>query len=398
MPLTTGADRLNLIHSDEPVVIQLDDDEPDGPGIATSSNSQPSMVARMLRLLSVEDGHRVLEIGTASGYVAALLSRRLGDSAVYSVEVDPGLAHHAVAVLRAAGHRPNLACGDGERGWPDQAPFDRIVATCALREVPHALVRQLTPGGLLVAPMARDFWSGALVRLTADGRGTASGRFHGGASYMPMRSHRPPCAAPVDDTTARPVEAAVDPRAMLSLGFALPAGRPVVSLGPVVRNGRPPRALPVRRAPRGPPCCTGRRTTAEVPMTGRVGKTRNIFLVWLIWPLITLGIYHLVWYYKVNREARDFDERIDVRPGMAVVAIALGWILIVPPFISVYNTGDRIARMQRAAGMTPTCNPWIGLILVFVFSLHTLYYQQELNRIWALHGNRPEGEHVSLAV
>ncbi|MEU0660882.1 DUF4234 domain-containing protein [Streptomyces lavendulocolor] len=133
-------------------------------------------------------------------------------------------------------------------------------------------------------------------------------------------------------------------------------------------------------------------------MTGRVGKTRNIFLVWLIWPLITLGIYHLVWYYKVNREARDFDERIDVRPGMAVVAIALGWILIVPPFISVYNTGDRIARMQRAAGMTPTCNPWIGLILVFVFSLHTLYYQQELNRIWTLYGNRPEGEHVSLAV
>lgn len=224
VPLTSEADRLHLIHSDEPVVIQLDDGEPGGPGIATSSNSQPSMVARMLRLLAVEDGHRVLEIGTASGYVAALLSRRLGDSAVYSVEVDPGLAHHAVAVLRAAGHRPNLACGDGEWGWPDEAPFDRIIATCALREVPHALVRQLTPGGVLVAPMARDFWSGALVRLTADGRGAASGRFHGGASYMPMRSHRPPPPAPVDDTTARPVGAAVDPRDMLSLGFALYAG------------------------------------------------------------------------------------------------------------------------------------------------------------------------------
>jgi hypothetical protein len=133
-------------------------------------------------------------------------------------------------------------------------------------------------------------------------------------------------------------------------------------------------------------------------MTGRVGKTRNIFLVWLVWPLITLGIYHLVWYYKVNREAREFDERIDVRPGMAVVAIALGWILIVPPFVSVYNTGERIARMQRAAGMQPTCNPWIGLILVFVLSLHPLYYQQEMNRVWALYGNRTEGEHVPLAV
>lgn len=133
-------------------------------------------------------------------------------------------------------------------------------------------------------------------------------------------------------------------------------------------------------------------------MSGRVGKTRNIFLVWLIWPLITLGIYHLVWYYKVNREARDFDHRIEVQPGMAVVAIALGWILIVPPFISVFNTGDRIARMQRAAGMQPTCNPWIGLILVFVFSLHSLYYQHEMNQVWAHYSYREEGEHVPLAV
>ncbi|MEU0658572.1 methyltransferase [Streptomyces lavendulocolor] len=223
-PLTTEADRLALIYSDEPVVIQLDDGEPDGPGIATSSNSQPSMVARMLRLLSVEDGHRVLEIGTASGYVAALLSRRLGDSAVFSVEVDPGLAHHAVAVLRAMGYRPNLACSDGEWGWPDQAPFDRILATCALRTIPHALVQQLHPDGILVAPMARDFWSGAVVRLTADGTGTAAGRFQGGASYMPMRSHRAPTPLPVDTKTCRTTTAAVDPRELLTLGFALYAG------------------------------------------------------------------------------------------------------------------------------------------------------------------------------
>ncbi|GAA2502625.1 hypothetical protein GCM10010393_38850 [Streptomyces gobitricini] len=113
-PLTTEAERLALIHSDEPVVIQLDDGEPDGPGIATSSNSQPSMVARMLRLLQIDGGHRVLEIGTASGYVAALLSRRLGARNVYSVEIDPGLAHHAAAALRAAGYEPNLSRTDGE--------------------------------------------------------------------------------------------------------------------------------------------------------------------------------------------------------------------------------------------------------------------------------------------
>jgi hypothetical protein len=132
-------------------------------------------------------------------------------------------------------------------------------------------------------------------------------------------------------------------------------------------------------------------------MTGRAGKIRNVFLVWLIWPLITLGIYHLVWYYKVNREARDFDQRIEVDPALAVVAITLGWLVIVPPFVSVYNTGQRIARMQQSAGMRPTCNPWIGLILVFIFSLHSLYYQQELNQIWNHYQTPAEGEQVPLA-
>jgi NADH:ubiquinone oxidoreductase subunit 5 (subunit L)/multisubunit Na+/H+ antiporter MnhA subunit len=132
-------------------------------------------------------------------------------------------------------------------------------------------------------------------------------------------------------------------------------------------------------------------------MSGRVGKARNIILVWLIWPLITLGIYHLVWYYKVNREARDFDQRIEVNPVLSVLAIALGWLLIVPPFVSVYNNGQRIARMQKSAGMQPTCNPWIGLILLFVAGLFPLYYQQEMNQIWAHYQDPAEGEQVPLA-
>ncbi len=132
-------------------------------------------------------------------------------------------------------------------------------------------------------------------------------------------------------------------------------------------------------------------------MTGRAGKTRNVFLVWLVWPLITLGIYHLVWYYKVNREAKEFDQRIVVDPVLSVVAISLGALLVVPPFVSVYNTGTRIARMQRSAGMEPTCNPWIGLVLVFVLSLHSLYYQQQLNEIWAHYQEPAEGTPVPLA-
>ncbi|MEU4497677.1 DUF4234 domain-containing protein [Streptomyces sp. NPDC023998] len=133
-------------------------------------------------------------------------------------------------------------------------------------------------------------------------------------------------------------------------------------------------------------------------MSGHAGKIRNIFLVGLIWPLITLGIYHLVWYYKVNREAQDFDQRIEVNPVLSVLAITVGWVVIVPPFVSVYNTGQRIARMQKSAGMQPTCNPWIGIVLLIFIVLYPLYYQHELNQIWTHYQNPVEGEQVPLAV
>ena len=131
-------------------------------------------------------------------------------------------------------------------------------------------------------------------------------------------------------------------------------------------------------------------------MTGRAGKTRNIWLTWLIWPLLTLGIYHLVWYYKINREARDFDEKITVEPVVSLLAITVGWIIIVPPYVSIYRTGERIAQMQEDADMERTCNGWIGLVLSFFFGLYSLYYQYELNRIWARLGNPEEGSLVAL--
>lgn len=122
-------------------------------------------------------------------------------------------------------------------------------------------------------------------------------------------------------------------------------------------------------------------------MEGRTGKHRNIVLVWLVWPLITLGIYHLVWYYKINREARDFDARIEANPLVSLIAITIGVLVIVPPFVSVYKSGGRIAQMQRAAGLDPTASGLIGLILMFVFGLQSLYYQHELNRIWSHYGD-----------
>jgi hypothetical protein len=133
-------------------------------------------------------------------------------------------------------------------------------------------------------------------------------------------------------------------------------------------------------------------------MTGRAGKTRNIWLTWLVWPILTLGIYHLVWYYKINREARDFDEKIAVEPALSLLAVLIGWIIIVPPFVSIYRTGERIGQMQEDAGLERSCNGWLGLVASFFFSLHALYYQYELNRIWASLGQPQEGSLVALPV
>jgi hypothetical protein len=88
-------------------------------------------------------------------------------------------------------------------------------------------------------------------------------------------------------------------------------------------------------------------------MTGRMGKARNIFLVWLAWPLITLGIYRIVWWYKINREARDLDERIIVSPGLSALAITLGAFIIVPPFVSVYKPASGSARCRQRQAWHP---------------------------------------------
>ncbi|MDP9616493.1 methyltransferase domain-containing protein [Streptomyces demainii] len=231
-PVTTDADWWRLVASDQPVVTQVDDGQEGGPGIATSSNSMPSMVARMLELLEVQDGVSVLEIGTATGHVAALLSARLGDRHVTSIEIDPTLAAVAEKNLAALGFAPTLVVADGEQGYPAGGPWDRLIATCALRHVPYALVEQVAAGGIIVAPLIREFLSGALVQLTVHSDGTARGRFRGSASYMPMRSHRAAGRPPVDTSTPRSRWATLDPSTVLTLPFALYAGArlPGVSL------------------------------------------------------------------------------------------------------------------------------------------------------------------------
>ncbi|MEV7057350.1 methyltransferase domain-containing protein [Streptomyces microflavus] len=222
-PVVGTDDWLALVNSDESVVTQLDDGAEGGPGIATSSNSMPSMVARMLELLEVQDSQQVLEIGTGTGHVAALLCERLGDDLVHSVEVDPGVARQAEEALAQAGYQPHLRVGDGEQPWPGLGPVDRLIATCALRHIPYALLRQVRPGGIVVAPLAREFWAGALVQLHVQDDGTATGPFRGGATYMPMRAHRLPDLHEVRGK-GRTRAAGLDPALLLDLGFALYAG------------------------------------------------------------------------------------------------------------------------------------------------------------------------------
>jgi Domain of unknown function (DUF4234) len=111
-------------------------------------------------------------------------------------------------------------------------------------------------------------------------------------------------------------------------------------------------------------------------------KKRNVVAVWLGLPLITLGIYSYVWIYKVNDEARRFLGDDSIRPALSVLAFIPGAILIIPPFVAIYRLGKRIARMEAAAGSPNRAEPVVGLLLGFVFSLYSLYYQDHLNGLW----------------
>ncbi|MBA2323043.1 MAG: methyltransferase domain-containing protein [Pseudonocardiales bacterium] len=156
----------------------------------TSASSSPSLMARMLQSSAVTGTEHILEIGTGTGYNAALLSARLGSERVTSIDIDSELVDHARGRLASAGYRPAVVLGDGALGHPDGAPYDRIISTCRTDVIPQAWIRQLTPGGLIVAPVG----NGVVVltrtdRRTDPGGPVLRGRFESYYSYfMPMRS------------------------------------------------------------------------------------------------------------------------------------------------------------------------------------------------------------------
>ena len=137
--------------------------------------SQPYIVALMTDLLAIEPGHRVLEIGTGSGYQVAVLAE-LG-AAVYSIEIIPPLARQAAENLKAAGYgQVELKVGDGYYGWPEAAPFDAIVVTAAASHVPPPLIKQLKTGGRMVIPLGTAFLTQHLLLVQKQSDGSVSTR------------------------------------------------------------------------------------------------------------------------------------------------------------------------------------------------------------------------------
>ncbi|MDQ8700888.1 methyltransferase domain-containing protein [Streptomyces sp. LHD-70] len=164
-------------YADEPLATRVRDGE------LISSSSQPSLMAQMLADLAVRDGDAVLEIGAGTGYNAALLAHRLGDALVTTVDLDPEITESARRHLAAAGRRPRVVTGDGARGCPEHAPYDRIIATCTLETVPRAWLAQCRPGARILAPMA----TGLILLEVEDGE-HAEGRFlHTPAYFVPLR-------------------------------------------------------------------------------------------------------------------------------------------------------------------------------------------------------------------
>ncbi|MDL4775866.1 methyltransferase domain-containing protein [Actinomadura xylanilytica] len=178
------------VDSNTAIITQFDDGAEGGAGLFSSSCSAPATVRDFLSALDLRDRDRVLEIGTGTGWTAALISHRVGSENVTSIEIDPEVLAQAEKNLKQAGYLPRLVQGDGTAGQPDGAPYDRVHVACGVSEVPHAWVEQARPGGVIVLPWNPLYGNGHLARLTVAGNGTALGRFPEFANYMMARGQR----------------------------------------------------------------------------------------------------------------------------------------------------------------------------------------------------------------
>lgn len=231
---------LELSYADDAVITQVDDGTPVGPDLAgydiTSSASMPLLVSRMLTALDVEAGQRVLEIGTGTGYNAALLAHRLGAENVTTIEVDPALAKRAHQALTNVGYGAvRVITADGTHGHSPGSPYDRIISTASVRRFPYQWVAQTRPGGRIVTPWAQLYFP-ALVAFTVGEDGTATGSVADpGMDFMTLRDQRIPRisvakvmgdddedTAPASETELHPYDVAGDSDAAFTIGLRVP--------------------------------------------------------------------------------------------------------------------------------------------------------------------------------
>ena len=236
VPLDRGespAEWLDACYADAPLAGQIDDGDGSGGGYVSSTASMPTVVAMMLDAADLHFGLSVLEVGTGSGFNAALLASVVGTENVTTIEIDTDLAERAAAALERSGWPVEVVAADGEKGYPPRAPFDRIMATAAVGTVPCAWVEQTRPGGFVLLPFGTAFHSGALLRLRVHDDGTATGRFGGDAAFMWTRAQRPPHGAVEDrvqsehdfeesTTTLHPYEPVGDFDASFTIGLRVP--------------------------------------------------------------------------------------------------------------------------------------------------------------------------------
>ncbi|GAA3985228.1 methyltransferase domain-containing protein [Thermobifida alba] len=235
---------LPRVYSDTSLVTQIRR-HPDDPHNwwPTSSSSRPSLMLAMLHALDVADGMRVLELGTGTGYNAALLAARLGEDAVVSVDIDPALVAAARARLARLDLHPRVAVADSAGGHRAGAPYDRVIATHSVERVPYAWVEQTRPGGVILVDLRSvgNARVGRIARLTVHDDGTATGDFRAllGGSFMPARrevavpDRRLLPARDLREAATRPSELGADVLADPDLAFALWAAEPDISFVPL---------------------------------------------------------------------------------------------------------------------------------------------------------------------
>ncbi|HEX9750320.1 MAG TPA: protein-L-isoaspartate(D-aspartate) O-methyltransferase [candidate division Zixibacteria bacterium] len=185
------ADQVSRAYGDHPLPIGCE-----------QTISQPFIVAAMTEALEPKPGHRVLEIGTGSGYQAAVLAEIVRD--VYTIEIVEPLGLRAESTLAVLAYRNvRVRIGDGYRGWPERAPFDGIIVTAAPDHIPQPLVDQLAVGGRMVLPVGSDTQNLMVLTKTPDSLITEE-RF--GVRFVPMTGdaqHGPASSAQPGDSAGR---------------------------------------------------------------------------------------------------------------------------------------------------------------------------------------------------